>query len=170
MMRNLIKFLGFKNYAEYVKTSEERINIQFGAKCLFVLFGGVSFCYYVNRRNYKNLENEFSYKLFDNSHINLNKLYGLSRDFNYVNYLQTMDKVIYDLKYFMTPCVVTGYFDHSKEIQIPSNKFGVDGYEILTPFFYANYKSYLEHDEFTDPNKNSSKNNFSACIVVNRGW
>jgi hypothetical protein len=83
---------------------------------------------------------------------------------SYYDLFYRMPKKEFDVFYRLRPTYITGHFDHQLEILFPESKDGVDGYRIITPFYFFLCPAY-------NPNDPSGEKNYApAGMAVDRGW
>lgn len=165
---NLYRSFGLKQYVQLVKEAENRRMVKKGALALSVLTGSLAYFIYSKQKMTEEKVSEYLFNLSGPSK-NINLMHYLAPNLSYSNLLASIDKVSYEKMFFMKPCKVTGYFDHSKEIHVLCEKYGQKGFLVFTPFYYANYKDY-EIKEVNDPEKRLKNDSQQGTIVVNRGW
>jgi hypothetical protein len=77
----------------------------------------------------------------------------------------------FDVYYSLRKAFLSGYFDHTKEILIPAKKDGIDGYNVITPFYY--YYMIRPDPFFTLKVNGKPETKLTterAAMAVNRGW
>jgi hypothetical protein len=88
-----------------------------------------------------------------------------------VSFYYRMPLKEFNVLYRMRSAHLEGVFDHDKEILVPTKKFGQDGYNVFTPFYYYN-QSYLDifHVETIDGETKPRSISERAAMAVHRGW
>jgi hypothetical protein len=87
------------------------------------------------------------------------------------DYYYRMPLKEFNVVYRMRSAYVNGYFDHNKEILFPESKNGVEGYKVITPFYYY----YTPNMDFEHPKQVNGQTEFDkialrAGMAVDRGW
>eukprot|EP00340_Litonotus_pictus_P001552 CAMPEP_0170529686 /NCGR_PEP_ID=MMETSP0209-20121228/27806_1 /TAXON_ID=665100 ORGANISM="Litonotus pictus, Strain P1" /NCGR_SAMPLE_ID=MMETSP0209 /ASSEMBLY_ACC=CAM_ASM_000301 /LENGTH=239 /DNA_ID=CAMNT_0010821949 /DNA_START=197 /DNA_END=916 /DNA_ORIENTATION=+ len=100
--------------------------------------------------------------------INLNSLFRTNKD-STTDYIENISKANFDYFHKLKPSKLTGYFDHSREILVSQKKNGVEGYYVITPFFFMDYvmptEDLSKYKEFF-----ADFMVLKGAIPVNRGW
>lgn len=78
----------------------------------------------------------------------------------------------FDVLYRMRSAYLQGVFDHNKEILLPCKKNGVDGYNVITPFYYFDQATYDGLNLAVGPDGSPAHkyNVERGGMAVHRGW
>jgi len=173
---NLFSFFGFSNWANQVKQSSNVTKKGLAFIGATLISGGL---YLKNKSSHNQILYHQIEANMKKSPLDLNSLVRLFNDENvhqYSNPLKYMRREVYEKVFLGRQLKVTGFFDHSKEIKIPTNDYRQKGYYIFTPFYYVDYerrpyeekmgKGYEEMDM-----KDYIPKNFhiKGAVIVNRG-
>ena len=157
-------------------SSEEIYYFRLGTILLAVITGGIG--YYCYKQNYrmKMQASQSYYKLTSAPEIDAGKQFfyhqnGEKRPWSPSLYWR-MPLKEFNILYRMRSAYIDGEFDHKKEVLIPKKKNGVEGYDVITPFYYYEYaRPYTNHYALTSDGKVAKDFNFDkAGIAVHRGW
>lgn len=155
--------------------SHELGNFRAGALVLAMTFGGLGYYFYKQYYRQKMSTSNAYYRLINLPPLNAGQQFWWndrkSESTDLMTWYYRIPKGEFDIKYRMRSAYIQGQFDHDKEILIPKSKKGVDGYDVITPFYYyrkLNPSSFLGLLQNGTPfSQNASER---AGIAVYRGW
>jgi hypothetical protein len=145
-----------------------------GAAILALIFGSIA--YYNYRREYQNryLMSSGIYKLLKSKMIDGGDQFiwgGKGPTSSLGQWYYRMPKKEYDISYRLRPAFLSGEFDHTKEVLIPFKKDGVEGYNVITPFYYFIWQSQSQYVGVLQNGKlHKEVDNSRSALAVNRGW
>lgn len=144
-------------------------NFRFGARSLGFTFSLMAYYYYRKYYEQKFVTSESLYRLTKTLPINGNSQFYKQKNVSvdsvgFWDYFYRMPKKEFDVFYRMKPAYLKGYFDHKKEILFPEEKDGIDGYRVITPFYFFSCL-------FDDPSAEEKKIvQDKGGLAVDRGW
>jgi hypothetical protein len=149
-------------------------NFRVGAAFLAFTFGGMAYYFYWQYRKTVYMSSMGYYKLINAKSLNAGNQFIFESDNEIIHnptFYYRMPKKEFDVLYRMKSAFITGQFDHNKEVLIPSKKFGIEGFDVYTPFYYyrkVKDSPYLQlHSDGKLANGGEA---LDAAIPVYRGW
>ena len=174
--KRLSNLLRTNNLLAKIRAIPEIGDFRIGCAIFCVTFGFMGYYFYRKQYEQKILSSQYHYKLTKLDPINVNMQFSdvgtLDGPKRFTSWLYRVPEKEFNVIYRMKPAVMTGQFDHNKEILFPREINGVNGYDVITPFYY--YLNYvLDHkDGAKDANGNivQKEDVERAALAVNRGW
>lgn len=156
-------------------TGKELGSFRIGAGMLCFLFGAMG--YYFYRRNYqqKFIASTTYYHLMSSAPYDAGNQFWWNLKDGDKSHMFTlyyrMPRKEYNMRFRNKSAYISGEFDHDKEILIPKTKDGVEGYDVITPFYYY-YKKTLPNyvSQLQDGKPVNEFDVQRAAIAVFRGW
>jgi hypothetical protein len=149
-------------------------NFRLGALALTLILGASSYYFYWREYQQRMKISSGYYKLLKKTPINAGNQFFWDREggsTSMLTYYYRMPKKEFDIKYRLRSAFISGEFDHDKEILLPTKKNGVNGYTIITPFYYyqKNFPSiYLGIAQ--NGTLFNSNDEARGAMAVKRGW
>lgn len=170
----VLKSIGLYETATTIRTSTFCID-SFKRGCFVIgLTSFIGYWFFNNLRSKRELFESKGYHELSKYTYKLEKFLYYHPQSGVQNKLVGLHKEIFENSFQFMPIEATGYFDHMREIHIPKVKDGVEGYEILSPFFYFDVKdSNIYNLAIADDPKEqvfTESLNSNISIIVNRGW
>lgn len=175
--KRLSKLLGTDSLLNKIRGLPRRDlgNFRMGAMGLTIIFASMGYYFYRQYYKQKLLSSSSYYKLMNLKPLDAGNQFwwngkvGDSTDLFSMYY--RMPKKEFDIKYRMRSAYIKGEFDHDKEVLIPRKKNGVEGYDVITPFYYY-YKEYpsVYLHLLQDGKPFEGKDIERAAMPVFRGW
>jgi hypothetical protein len=175
--KNISKLLGTDFLLNKIRklSGPEIGNFRTGALVLAVAFGSLG--YYFYRQNYKQkfISSTAYYKMVNLPALNAGNQFMFNNrnsiETNLSTWYYRMPKKEFDIKYRMRSAYIQGEFDHDKEVLIPKTKNGVEGYDIITPFYYYQVLTPTRLLGLQQDGKPFvSQDAQNAAMAVFRGW
>jgi hypothetical protein len=134
--------------------------------------------YYFYRKQYEQsiVASEYHYKLTRRDAVDVNKQFfdvgAIDEPTRSISWLSRVPEKEFNVIYRMKPAIITGQFDHNKEILFPRVKDGRFGYDVITPFYYY-LKFHLDNNNGVKDSSGKivlAEEIERAALAVNRGW
>ena len=139
----------------------ERNLVRDGAGLMMLFTGGVAYLNYRQRIKKEFLRSEAHYRF---NHVTSNVTPWKQLYFTWWR----MPEIEYNVYHRFKPYYILGQLDVTKEILIPKQKDGVDGYDVINPLYcYEGGKTNLKA---LVSGSGDSVDVERAAIIVNRGW
>lgn len=168
----IFKGLGLGNYVSSIKSNslKEIKHFKYAASILGTGIFSFAVYLYFAERNIRMKQDQLYTTLVSSPVINLNSLSRANSSGENINLIDNISKDNYKHFYFMKQAKITGYFDHTKEILVYRKQNGVEGYDVLTPFYFMDYVNSSANVEKGFKELYPDFAIVKGGIAVNRGW
>ncbi len=175
--KKLSKILGTDFMLRQIRTltGKELGNFRVGSTALAIMLGTMGYYFYRQYYKQKMMSSTGYYKLMNRTPINAGEQFWWNikeddKSYMFTSYYR-MPKKEYDIRYRNKSAYISGQFDHDKEILLPREKNGIEGYDVITPFYYYYKKSSPSYLSQLQDGKPAIEHDVErAAIAVFRGW